>query len=269
MSLLERFTKPLLVAVTTLVFVLLYGPLAVPILSSFFEISRGTVDWSRPSLSAYVALPANESVLAALGTTLTVGASAVVLSVAIGTGLALYCRSESAKWRGLLQFLIFLPFLMPPIITGLSLLVFFREADIERSILTMVVGHTVFVLALVYRTIATRLDSLSASLVEASLDLGASSWQTFRLVLLPNLRSAMTGAAILAFALSFDETMITLLVTGTSSTLPVRLWAMMRLGFTPDINALVALILLFTTVLCLLAVRFLMPSDAMLGTRTE
>ena len=78
----------------------------------------------------------------------------------------------------------------------------------------------------------------------------------------------MVGAAILAFALSFDETMITLLVTGTQSTLPVRLWAMMRLGFTPDINALVALILLFTTALCLLAVRFLMPASAMLGQKT-
>jgi putative spermidine/putrescine transport system permease protein/spermidine/putrescine transport system permease protein len=75
----------------------------------------------------------------------------------------------------------------------------------------------------------------------------------------------MAGAAILAFALSFDETMITLLVTGTQSTLPVRLWAMMRLGFTPDINALVALILLFTTALCLLAVRFLIPAGIAAG----
>jgi putative spermidine/putrescine transport system permease protein len=85
------------------------------------------------------------------------------------------------------------------------------------------------------------------------------------LILLPNLSSAMAGAAILAFALSFDETMITLLLTGTQSTLPVRLWAMMRLGFSPVINALVALILLFTTALCLIAVHFLMPSNTALG----
>jgi len=72
----------------------------------------------------------------------------------------------------------------------------------------------------------------------------------------------MIGAAVLAFALSFDETMITLLVTGTQNTLPIRLWAMMRLGFTPDINALVAIILLFTTVLCLAAARYLLPRGA-------
>ena len=142
-----------------------------------------------------------------------------------------------------------------------------RAANIAIIIgaVTIIIGHTVFVLALVYRTILTRLQSLSGSLVEASYDLGASRWQTFRLVLLPNLSSAMVGAAVLAFALSFDETMITLLVTGTQSTLPVRLWAMMRLGFTPDINALVAFVLLFTTALCLIAVRFLMPRSAVAG----
>ncbi|MDQ0474252.1 ABC transporter permease [Labrys wisconsinensis] len=256
----------LLAGLTTIVFVLLYGPLMVPILSSFFAVSHGTVDWSQPTLSAYAALTGNESVLAALWTTLVVGACAVALSVAIGTGLALYYASPMAKGREFLQFLLFLPFLMPPIITGLALLIFFREIAFERSLVTIVIGHTVFVLALVYRTILTRLQSLSASLVEASYDLGASGWQTFRLVLLPNLSSAMAGAAILAFALSFDETMITLLVTGTQSTLPVRLWAMMRLGFTPDINALVALILFFTTALCLGAVRFLMPASALAGT---
>jgi ABC-type spermidine/putrescine transport system permease subunit II len=264
-----RFSNPagtaFLVLLTALVFVLLYGPLAVPIVSSFFAVSHGAVDWSQPTASAYVALTANESVLDALRTTLIVGAGAVVLSVCIGTGLALYYVSPNARGRQFLQFVIFLPFLMPPIITGLALLIFFREIEFERSLVTIVIGHTIFVLALVYRTILTRLQSLSASLVEASYDLGASAWQTFRLILLPNLSSAIAGAAILAFALSFDETMITLLVTGTQSTLPVRLWAMMRLGFTPDINALVALILLFTTALCLLAVRFLIPAGIAAG----
>ncbi len=255
----------LLVAITALVFVLLYGPLLVPISSSFFTVSHGSVDWSQPTASAYVALTQNDSVLAALRTTLIVGLSAVILSVAIATGLALYGCSPEAKGQRFLQFVIFLPFLMPPIITGLALLIFFREINFERSILTVIIGHTVFVLALVYRTILVRLQSLSGSLVEASYDLGASRWQTFRLVLLPNLAGAMAGGAILAFALSFDETMITLLVTGTDSTLPVRLWAMMRLGFTPDINALVTLILLFTTVLCLLAVRFVAPVKAASG----
>jgi len=248
--------------VTGFVVVILYGPIFVPIVSSFFTVKRGTVTWDEPTLAAYSALTRNEGVLEALRNTLIVGVLAVVLSLALGTLLAFYYHSGRSRGREFLQLVVFLPFLMPPIITGLSLLIFFREIDFSRSLVTVVIGHTAFVLALVYRTVLVRLQSLSRSLIEASYDLGASGLQTFRYVLLPNLSSAMIGAAVLAFALSFDETMITLLVTGTENTLPIRLWAMMRLGFTPDINALVALILLFTTVLCLAAARHLMPQGA-------
>ncbi|MBZ9722517.1 ABC transporter permease [Mesorhizobium sp. B2-5-9] len=258
MSALPRPSTVFLAAITTLVAVLLYSPLFVPIVSSFFTISHGNVDWSSPTFSTYVALAENHDILTALRTTLIVGVCTVILSVVSGTLLALYYHGRRSG-RSVLQFIIFLPFLMPPIISGLALLIFFREIGLERSLLTVVIGHTVFVLAIVYRTVLMRLQSMSRTLVEASYDLGASGWQTFWRIILPNLSSAMVGGAILAFALSFDETMITILVTGTQSTLPVRLWAMMRLGFSPDINALVALILMFTVLLCVLAARFLIP----------
>ncbi|MER9296320.1 ABC transporter permease [Mesorhizobium sp. M0621] len=258
MTTLPRLSTVLLAAITTLVAVLLYSPLFVPIVSSFFTIARGNVDWSSPTFATYVALAENHDILVALRTTLIVGVCTVILSVVIGTLLALYYHGRRSG-RSILQFIIFLPFLMPPIISGLALLIFFREIGLERSLLTIVIGHTVFVLAIVYRTVLMRLQSMSRTLVEASYDLGATGWQTFWRIILPNLSSAMVGGAILAFALSFDETMITILVTGTQSTLPVRLWAMMRLGFSPDINALVALILMFTVLLCVLAARFLIP----------
>jgi ABC-type spermidine/putrescine transport system permease subunit II len=247
--------------VTGLVFAVLYGPIFVPIVSSFFQVKFGRVDFSQPTWDGYSALANNEGILTAVENTLIVGFSAVVLSLTLGTLLAFHYHSGRSRSREFLQFIVFLPFLMPPIITGLSLLIYFREIDFARSLVTVVIGHTVFVLALVYRTILLRLQSLSRSLVEASYDLGASGWQTFRHVLLPNLASAMIGASVLAFALSFDETMITLLVTGTDNTLPMRLWAMMRLGFTPDINALVAIVLALTTVLCLIAARHLLPKE--------
>ncbi|RTL92963.1 MAG: ABC transporter permease [Hyphomicrobiales bacterium] len=253
-----RLSTILLAAITALVAVLLYSPLFVPIVSSFFPVARGEVDWSSPTVETYVALAGNDEILSALRTTLVVGFCTVVLSVVGGTLLALYYHGRRAG-RSALQFIIFLPFLMPPIISGLALLIFFREIGLERSLLTVVIGHTAFVLAIVYRTVLTRLQSMSRTLIEASYDLGATKWQTFWRIILPNLSSAMVGGAILAFALSFDETMITILVTGTQTTLPVRLWAMMRLGFSPDINALVALILMFTVLLCALAARFLVP----------
>jgi len=257
----SKLANAALISITGLVFALLYGPIFVPIVSSFFTAKQGQIDWSAANLDAYVQLTSNEGILDAVKNTLIVGFSAVISSLILGTLIAFYYNSGTSKARSLLQFIVFLPFLMPPIITGLSLLIFLREIDFARSLVTVVIGHTVFVLALVYRTVLVRLQSLSRNLAEASYDLGASRWQTFRYILLPNLSSAMIGAAVLAFALSFDETMITILVTGTQNTLPIRLWAMMRLGFTPDINALVAIILGLTTAFCLIAARHLMPKE--------
>jgi ABC-type spermidine/putrescine transport system permease subunit II len=248
--------------IAAFVLIVLYGPLLVAVFFSFFEFQSNTVQWGSFSFNAYVSLVHDESILEAVENTLIVGAAAVALSVFLGTALAFHYNGSRSRFRELLQLVIFLPFLMPPIITGLSLLIFFREIDVPRSLWTVIVGHTVFVLALVYRIVLARLQTLRTSLVEASLDLGASRWQTFRYVLLPSLLPAIGSAAILAFALSFDETLITLLITGTDSTLPMRLWAMMRMGFAPDINALVALILVGSTLLALLAIRFVkLPSD--------
>ena len=257
---LSQVTLCLLSMTTAAVFILLYGPLLIPIASSFFNISHGDVQWNEPSLSAYRDLAANRGILDSVVNTLIVGFAATALSLVAGTMLAIhYCGGKSAS-RELMQFAVFLPFLMPPIITGLSLLIFFRETGISRSLITVIIGHTVFVQALAYRTIAVRLQTLGPSMIEASADLGASAWQTLINIVLPNLRSTLIGAGVLSFALSFDETLITLLVTGTDSTLPIRLWAMMRLGFAPGINALVAVILGLTILLCVIAVRQLLPS---------
>ena len=246
---------------TLLVFVALYGPLLIPIISSFFNIAHGEVQWHDPSFSSYQALTSNAGILIAVGNTLIVGFSATLLALIVGTLLALHYCGGKSRARDVMHFTVFLPFLMPPIITGLSLLIFFRETGIPRSLLTVITGHTLFVLALSYRTIVTRLQSMGPSLIEASTDLGASAGQTFFYIILPNLTSTLIGAGLLSFALSFDETMITLLVTGTDNTLPIRLWAMMRLGFSPDINALVGLILGLTALLCMIAVRLLLPAD--------
>jgi putative spermidine/putrescine transport system permease protein/spermidine/putrescine transport system permease protein len=243
--------------VAAFVLLLLYGPLFLAIFFSFFAFRSNRVQWDSFSFTAYTRLADNQRIIDALANTFVVGVIAVALALVIGTLLALYHHAGRGRGRDLLQVVIYLPFLVPPIVTGLSLLIFFRQIDFERSLVTVVIGHTVFVLAVVYRNVLARLQTVSRTLVEASLDLGANRWQTFRYVLLPQLMTALLAAGILAFALSFDETLITLLVTGTKSTLPMWLWSMMRLGFTPDVNALVALVLAGTTLLCLLATRYL------------
>lgn len=256
---LSRIAVLLLAPVAGVVVLLLYGPLAVAIFFSFFRLQRNVVDWSSFSLGAYRTLFGNAAIRDALTNTLLVGLSAVALALLFGTLIAFRFHASRSRLRHVLQFMVFLPFVMPPIITGLSLLIFFRETDVPRSLATVIIGHTVFVLAIVYRIVLTRLQALRPSLVDASLDLGASRWQTFRYVLAPNLVPAFLSAAVLAFALSFDETLITLLVTGTRNTLPMWLWSSMRLGFTPDMNALVALILVFSAALAFVAMRLFRP----------
>ena len=257
----NRFALLMLGFVTLVVFVLLYGPIFIPIVTSFFTVKYGSVDWSQVNLDAYQKLTQNDTIIESVENTFIVGLSAVALSLILGTVIALHVNNGKSRSRSVLQFIVFLPFLMPPMITGLSLLIFFREVNIPRSMATIIIGHTVFVLALVYRTILVRLQGIGPSMIEASYDLGANAPQTFMYVLLPNLKSALIGAGVLAFALSFDETMITILVTGTQNTLPISLWGMMRLGFTPDINALVAIILILTTVLVLVSARYLIPKE--------
>lgn len=243
-----------------LVLIILYGPLAVAVALSFFDQTGTVVNWSSFGLQWYGKLFANRGIGEALLNTFIVGAGTVVASVVLGTLFALYFQYGGSRWRGLHQAIIVTPFLLPPIVTGLSLLIFFREAGVPRSLVTVVIGHTVLVLALVYRTILQRLQSLSPRLIEASYDLGATRAYTFRRVLLPHLASAAVAAGVLAFALSFDETLITLLVTGSDNTLPLRLWAMVRTGFTPDMNALITLILVATAVLSVAVIRLVRPS---------
>lgn len=237
----------LLGLLATAALALLYAPLLTVIALSVFQPvrRRGELGFAPFSLEPYARLALNDDILGALTTTMAVGAIATAASVALGLLFALYHASARGLARQVLQVLIFLPFLLPPIITGLALLIMFRELDLARGFSTVVIGHIVFIVPIVFRTILVRLRALSPSLAEASFDLGASRLQTLRHVILPQLGTALAASAFLAFAVSFDETLITLFLSGSTTTLPIRLWGMMRVGFVPEINALVTLVLVF------------------------
>jgi len=244
-------------ALVTACLVALYGPLTLTVAASVLPIHAGRPEWSGVTFAYYGQLFHDHDVLVALVNTLIVGLCAVAASLVLGTAFAFHYHFGRGVLREIHQFLIFVPFLMPPIVTGIALLIFFREIGLDRSLVTVVIGHTLLVLALVYRTLLQRLQTLNPNLIEASFDLGAGRIETFRRILLPHLATAAIAGGVLAFALSFDETLVTLLVTGTDSTLPLRLWAMMRTGYTPDINALVTLVLVGSTILCLTVARLL------------
>ncbi len=254
-----------LAVVVVLVYVSLYLPILLVVLLSFFSMRRGKVDWGTFSLQWYAELVHSDALGEALWNSLLVGSLAVAGAVVFSTSAALFVKARPDRpATRLLEYVIFLPFLLPPIITGLSLLIWFREAGVDRGIATITMGHVLFVSAIIYRLVLTRLNALSDHLVEAAYDLGATRLQTFRFIVLPNLRMPLLAGGLLAFALSFDETMITLFLSGTESTLPVRLYAMMRVGFTPTINALVTLIL-GLSVLMTVAVAFAWRRNVVTG----
>lgn len=256
------FVWIVLIGLTTLFMTVIYGPLAVTVAGAFFKTNSGSIIVSEPSLSSFAALGSDQSILVALGNTFLVGVIASSLAVVVGLLTSLYYVSGRSIDRSILQFLVFVPFVMPPMITGLALLIFFRDVGIDRSLVTVVIGHVILLLAIAHRLIVSRLAELSASLTEAALDLGASHFQTFYLVILPNLKSAVAAAFILCFALSFDETLVTILVSGGESTFPVRLWAMMRLGFAPSVNAIVVVVLVTATLVSFLTIKQLLKSSA-------
>jgi spermidine/putrescine transport system permease protein len=248
----DKLVYWVLALVTLAAFAMLYAPVVLVGLLSFFESKRQVIDWGSFSVQSYIELADNKRIFRALTRTMIVAFFASLAALVAGTTIAYYYHTARSRLREILQFAVFMPFLLPPIITGLSMLVFFREVGISTGLIAVVIGHTAFVMALVYRTLLTRIQALSRALVEASKDLGASGFQTFRYVVFPHMRSAAVTAAILAFVISFDETLITLFLVGDTSTLPIRLWAMMRTGFSEEINALVTIIIVASGLLTLL-----------------
>ena len=252
MTRLENVTKYMMALLTALVVTTLYAPIVMTIFFSFYKTRKGLVNWESFSYEPYTKLIFEKQILESLLNSLYVGSVTVVCSLVIGFYFANYYHTSRGKMKELLQFIIFLPFLLPPIITGLSLLIFFRELGLPRSLNTVVIGHTIFVLAIVFKIILNKLETLKSSLMESAYDLGASKLQAFWSLII---------AGLLAFTISLDETLITLFLIGNDTTWPIKLWAKMRVGFSKQVNASVTLILILTSFLVLLIATIVSRSE--------
>ena len=225
---------------------LIYAPLIVVAIFSFDSSSAAVMPIEGFSTGWYERLWDDADVRAALENTIKIGIATVVVCLLLATAGALAIRGRRFRGRGIYEFVIGMPFLLPEIITGLALLTFFQQTGVKLSLGTILIGHVVFCLGAAFRVIAARVEALPSSLEEAARDLGRGPLGAFWLVTLPALRSALVTAALIVFALSFDQTVITIFVTSTDNTLPTLLWAKMRIGFTPELNALATVILAAT-----------------------
>ena len=149
-----------------------------------------------------------------------------------------------------------LPLALPGIVTGLALNSFFSFGGISLSLWTIVVGHTTFCIVVVYNNVLARLRRTQGSLIEAAMDLGANGFQTFRDVTLPLISTAMVAGAMLAFALSFDEVIVTTFTAGAQNTLPLWIFGAIRLGQRlPEVNVVVSFVILVTIIPVVVAAR--------------
>jgi spermidine/putrescine transport system permease protein len=230
--------------VLVLVFAFLYVPIAVLVALSFNEGGLPTV-WSGFSTKWYVSLASNKDILSAALNTLIVAVASTVIATLLGTLLAI--GIEMRRRRGtVLEALVFAPMIIPDIVLAVALLSFFSMLNVTMGLHTIVLAHVVFNLAFVCAVVRARLKSFDWSITEASADLGASAFTTFRRVTIPVILPAVIAGALLSFTLSVDEFIIAFFTAGAgraSTTLPMQIYSMIRFGITPEINALATIVM--------------------------
>ena len=235
----------------------LYLPIAVLIAYSFNDSRSLTWPMSGLTLDWYHKLAENDQLIQAFYNSIYVAVCATALTLLIGVPAAIALDRFDFPGKGLFRKLILLPIALPGIITGISMLILFRSMGFNLSLQAVIVGHATALLSVVVTQVFARLQRLPASLAEASADLGASGMQTFFLVTLPNIRTAVIGAGMLAFTLSFDEIPVTFFLTGRDNTLPMYIWSTLRRRLTPEINAIGTLIVAMSILLIFASVVLL------------
>ena len=233
----------------TLGFAFLYIPMLILVIYSFNESKLVTV-WAGFSTRWYGELLGNEQFLDAAWVTLQVAVASSTIATILGTMAAhVLVRGGRFFGRTLFSGMIYAPLVMPEVITGLSLLLLFIGIGLDRGIVTIVLAHTTFSMCFVSVVVSSRLMTFDRSLEEAALDLGASPFDAFRLVTLPIIAPAVISGWLLAFTLSLDDLVIASFTSGPSATtLPMKIWSSVRLGVSPEINALSTILIGLVTV---------------------
>ncbi len=248
--------NPVLAVFVGAIFAFLYVPIIVLIVLSFNQSKFASV-WTGFSTRWYEKLIHNSSMLEALQNTLIVALTATALSVVIGTllafGLERYTRSAT------LGSVIYLPLLIPDVVTGIGLLSFFSAIVLPLGTVTIIIAHSVWGIAFATAIIGTRVRGIDRSLEEASLDLGVREVRTFMRITLPLITPGIVAAALVVFTLSIDEFIIAFFTSGQTVTFPIKIYSMIKFGVTPEINAVATIMLVVSIILMLIAYLLVRP----------
>jgi spermidine/putrescine transport system permease protein len=238
-----------------MVFAFLYLPIVVLILYSFNRDGVGGFPPKHLTVSWYRVLFADGPIWDSLLNSLLVAGGAVVVSLTFGLLAALALDRGTFPGKRIFRRLVLLPLILPGIITGLSLLMFVVSMGLQLSLVTVFLGHGTALISVATTELYAGLQKVDRAQEEASLDLGATPWQTFRRITLPNLQLSLVAAGLLIFTLSMDEIAVTFFLFGRDNTLPIEIWARLRRGITPEINAISALIFAVSVILILVWYR--------------
>jgi spermidine/putrescine transport system permease protein len=236
-----------------LIYAFLYVPLVIVVMYSFND-SRLNAEWVGFTLYWYKALLNNQEMLTAARNSLFIAICASLSSTILGTmaGLAIH----RYKWK-FLPVLVFTPVAMPEILLGVSLLLFFLQVlNLTLGMVSIIIAHTTFCIGFVAIIVRARLQAMDGSLFEAARDLGASPWETFRLITFPLIAPAVVAGAVMSFTLSIDDFIITFFTKGVGEPiLPIQIYTMIKVAVTPEVNAISTLLMLLTLVMIIIAAR--------------
>ncbi|MDW3206166.1 MAG: ABC transporter permease [Alphaproteobacteria bacterium] len=245
-------------------FAFIYAPILLIVVFSFnanpvnMMIWEGfTFDWYRTIFGlsnklteSALYIESSDQLYAAVKNSLLVALITTAVSTVFGTAVAVAVARFRFRLQGFYRALMFLPMIMPDIVLGIALLIFFVSLGVKLSLLTIIIGHCTFLTSYVFVVVSARIADMDESLEEASADLGADGWTTFRRVTLPMILPGVIGGALLAFIISMDDLVITYFIAGVdSTTLPVFIYGMLRRGIKPEINAIATIMLLFSIVI--------------------
>jgi len=260
---LRKLSSRLLSGYSLLFFIFLYAPVLLIIVYSFNSNPVNVMIWKDFTFDWYINLFGGETALAdssayvestdqlisSLGVSLVVASCATIVATVLGTSAAVAMARYRFRLQGFYRVLLFVPMVMPDIVLGIALLIFFVGIGVNLGVTSIIIGHCTFLTSYVFIVVSSRLAGMNPLIEAASADLGANEWQTFRRVTLPLILPGVIGGALLSFIISMDDLVITYFISGVdSTTLPVFILSMIRRGIKPEINA-IATLMLFSSIL--------------------
>lgn len=239
-------------AFTGLAVVYLFLPILVMMAFSFNDpLGRQNITWQGFTLENYLTVWKRPDVTGPMTTSLIVAVVATLIATTLGTLIGLALTRYEFRGQGPLNLLIYIPMATPEVILGASLLSLWVSADVQRGIVTIIIAHVMFNISFVVVTVRARIAGFNRTLEEAAMDLGADEWTTFRKVTFPLIFPGILAAALLAFALSIDDYVITSFVSGQTTTFPLWVYGASRFGVPPEVNVLGTLIFVVAFMLIL------------------